>query len=68
MIVEELDRLIGQVIDLGGVLQLGPISQYAQANSDGTSLGASGAVSDDGAIGVGVTEPRDATARQCRVS
>ncbi len=40
-------------IDLGGVLQLGPISQYAQANSDGTSLGASGAVSDDGAIGVG---------------
>ena len=51
-------------IDLGGVLQLGPVAQYAQAASDGTSLGASGAVRDDGAIGVGsdtTTPPANAT-------
>jgi hypothetical protein len=51
-------------IDLGGVLQLGPVAQYAQAGSDGTSLGASGAVRDDGAIGVGsdtTTPPANAT-------
>lgn len=51
-------------VDLGGVLQLGPVAQYAQAASDGTSLGASGAVQDDGAIGVGsdtTTPPANAT-------
>jgi hypothetical protein len=51
-------------IDLGGVLQLGPVAQYAQASSDGSSLGASGAVADDGAIGVGgdtTTPPANAT-------
>jgi len=51
-------------VDLGGVLQIGPVAQYAQANNDGSSLGASGAVADDGAIGVGEhhsTPPANAT-------
>jgi hypothetical protein len=51
-------------IDLGGVLQIGPVAQYAQANNDGSSLGASGAIADDGAIGVGDhqnTPPANAT-------
>jgi hypothetical protein len=51
-------------LDLGGVLQLGPVAQYAQARSDGSSRGASGAVADDGAIGVGgdrSTPPANAT-------
>lgn len=50
--------------DLGGVLQIGPVAQYAQANSDGSSIGASGAVADDGAIGIGTdtqTPPANAT-------
>ena len=51
-------------VDLGGVLQVGPVAQYAQANADGSSQGASGAVADDGAIGVGTdrsTPPANAT-------
>ncbi len=40
-------------LDLGGVLQIGPVAQFAQASSDGSSLAAAGAVADDGAIGVG---------------
>jgi hypothetical protein len=51
-------------VDLGGVLQIGPVAQYAQANNDGSSLGASGAIADDGAIGVGEhqsTPPANAT-------
>jgi hypothetical protein len=51
-------------IDLGGVLQIGPVAQYAEAESNGSSLAASGAVADDGAIGVGSdtsTPPANAT-------
>jgi hypothetical protein len=51
-------------IDLGDVLQIGPVAQYAQARSDGSSNGASGAVADDGAIGVGENQsspPANAT-------
>lgn len=51
-------------LDLGGVLQLGPVAQFAQANGDGSSRAASGAVADDGAIGVGSnrsTPPANAT-------
>jgi hypothetical protein len=51
-------------INLGGVLQLGAVAQFAQANGDGSSVGASGAVADDGAIGVGSdrrTPPANAT-------
>jgi hypothetical protein len=39
--------------DLGDVVQLGAIGQYAQARADGKSYGASGAIMDDGAIGIG---------------
>jgi hypothetical protein len=51
-------------VDLGEVLQIGPVAQYAEANNDGSSFGASGAVADDGAIGVGTdqsTPPANAT-------
>ena len=39
--------------NLGGVVQLGAVGQYAQAKSNGTSFGASGALMDDGAVGIG---------------
>lgn len=42
---------VGQVGDSG--VQAGAVSQYAQASSDGSATGASGAISSDGAIGVG---------------
>jgi hypothetical protein len=45
-------------------VQIGPAAQYAEANNDGTSLGASGAIADDGAIGIGEhqsTPPANAT-------
>ena len=51
-------------IDVGDVLQIGPVAQHAEAHNDGSSFGASGAVADDGAIGVGSdtsTPPANAT-------
>jgi hypothetical protein len=51
-------------ISAGGVLQAGPVAQYAEASPDGSSLGASGAIKDDGAIGFGEdrsTPPANAT-------
>ena len=51
-------------IDLGGVLQVGPVGQYASASANGTSSAATGAVVDDGAIGAGTdqsTPPANAT-------
>ncbi|MEO8262298.1 MAG: choice-of-anchor G family protein, partial [Pseudolysinimonas sp.] len=39
--------------DLGDVVQLGAVGQYAQAQANGTSFGSSGAITDDGAIGLG---------------
>ena len=59
-----VDEAESPQVDLGGVLQIGPVAQYAEANSDGSALGASGAVADDGAIGVGSdtsTPPANAT-------
>jgi hypothetical protein len=59
-VVEEVDS---PQVELDGV-QIGPAAQYAEANNDGTSLGASGAIADDGAIGVGDhqnTPPANAT-------
>lgn len=50
-------------IGLNGV-QIGAAAQFARANNDGTSIGASGAITDDGAIGVGdhqSTPPANAT-------
>jgi hypothetical protein len=38
---------------LGGVVQLGAVGQYAQAKANGNSYGASGALLDDGAAGIG---------------
>lgn len=44
--------------DLGSGVDAGAVGQYAEAANDGTSMGASGAIGDDGAIGVGaVGEP-----------
>jgi hypothetical protein len=51
-------------LEVGDVMQIGPVAQYAEANNDGSSFGASGAVADDGAIGVGEdqsTPPANAT-------
>ena len=46
----------GLQIGLMGV-DAGVLDQYAEANADGTSLGASGAVANDGAIGIGPSGP-----------
>ena len=43
----------GVQLDLGNFLDAGVINQYAQADKGGVSLGSSGAIDDDGAIGVG---------------
>jgi hypothetical protein len=59
-VIEEVES---PQVELSGV-QIGPAAQYAEANDDGTSLGASGAIADDGAIGVGEhqgTPPANAT-------
>jgi hypothetical protein len=51
-------------IEVQGVLQAGPAAQYAEADNDGSSFAASGAVADDGAIGIGEdrsTPPSNAT-------
>ncbi|MBC7725320.1 MAG: IPT/TIG domain-containing protein, partial [Burkholderiaceae bacterium] len=51
-------------IDIGGGIQvpltladIGAVSEYASSQDNGTSLGASGLVADDGAIGVGAVAP-----------
>ena len=41
--------------DLGQFLDAGVVNQYAEADRNGLSLGASGAIGDDGAVGVGDT-------------
>jgi hypothetical protein len=41
--------------DLGDFVDAGAINQYAEADKNGVSLGASGAIGSDGAIGVGAT-------------
>ena len=50
-----LDIPLGPVNLLGtnGVLTLGAVAQYARAEADGSSVAATGAVTDSGAIGVG---------------
>ena len=46
----------------GGVLHLGAANQYAQANADGSAHGASGAVTNSGAVALGGGAPQsDAT-------
>lgn len=43
----------GLQLNFGSFLDAGAVSQFARADSNGSSLGASGAVGDDGGIGVG---------------
>lgn len=43
----------GVQFDLGEFLDAGAINQYAEADENGISIGAAGAIGDDGAIGVG---------------
>ncbi len=43
----------GVQLDLGDVIDAGAVNQYAQAEREGVSMGSSGAIGDDGAIGVG---------------
>jgi len=45
----------GVQADLGQFLDAGAVNQYAEADRNGVSLGASGAIGDDGAVGVGNT-------------
>ncbi|CAN5379288.1 hypothetical protein BH11ACT5_BH11ACT5_16830 [soil metagenome] len=51
-----IDSPDGIQADLGDFLNAGAVNQYAQADKNGVSLGASGAIGDDGAIGVGATQ------------
>ncbi len=41
--------------DLGSFLDAGAVSQYAQADKNGQSMGSAGAIGNDGAIGAGAT-------------
>jgi hypothetical protein len=43
----------GVQLDLGSFLDAGAVNQYAEAEKDGKSMASSGAIGDDGAIGVG---------------
>ena len=45
----------GVQLSLGDVLDSGVVGQYAEANKNGTSMAATGAVGDDGGVGVGNT-------------
>jgi len=47
----------GLQLNLGKVIDLGAAQQYAQALKDGTSMASSGAVGNDGGIGVGQVGP-----------
>src|SRR5690625_1057167 len=51
-----------QLLGENGVIQLGAVNQYAEAQNNGDAYAASGAVSDQGAIGVGASSdyPSDA--------
>lgn len=49
----ELQSPNGIQTNLGDFLDAGAINQYAQAEKDGKSLGAAGAIGNDGAIGAG---------------
>jgi hypothetical protein len=51
----KVDAPAGVQLNLGSVIDAGVLSQYARAQSGGNALGASGAVSNDGAVGVGGT-------------
>jgi hypothetical protein len=48
-----INQPAGIQLNLGQIIDLGAVNQYAQASKDGSSMAASGAVSNDGGIGVG---------------
>lgn len=45
----------GNNTDVGSFVDAGAVSQYAQADRNGQSMGSAGAIGNDGAIGVGAT-------------
>ncbi len=49
----DVDAPGGVQLDLGQFLDAGVINQYAEAEVDGVAMASSGAIGDDGAIGVG---------------
>jgi hypothetical protein len=51
-----IDAPNGIQTDLGDFVDAGAVNQYAEADKNGVSLGASGAIGDDGAIGAGGTQ------------
>ena len=48
----------GIQLNLGKIINLGVVNQYAQAANTGKSTGSSGAVNNDGGIGVGSVDPK----------
>ena len=52
-----INQPAGIQLNLGQIIDLGAANQYAQASKDGTSMAASGAISNDGGIGVGKVGP-----------
>jgi hypothetical protein len=48
-----VDQKNGVQLDLGQFLDAGVLSQYAKASNNGTSMAASGAISQDGGVGAG---------------
>ena len=50
----------GIQLNLGQIVDLGAANQYAQASQAGSSMGASGAINNDGGIGVGQIGPEPA--------
>ena len=52
----DIDAPNGIQTDLGDFLNAGAVNQYAEADKNGVSLGASGAIGNDGAIGAGAAQ------------
>lgn len=48
-----VDAPDGVQTDLGDIVDAGAVNQYAEADRGGVSMGASGAIGDDGAVGAG---------------
>ncbi|MDQ1546911.1 MAG: hypothetical protein QOH69_1815 [Actinomycetota bacterium] len=52
-----INQPAGIQLNLGQIVDLGAAGQYAQAAKDGSSMGSSGAVNNDGGIGAGTVGP-----------
>jgi hypothetical protein len=55
-----INQPAGIQLNLGQIVDVGAANQYAQASQDGSSMGASGAINNDGGIGVGQIGPQSA--------